>query len=176
MLEHLPALAVWESFYVILGSAAAALTGLQFVVVVLGAEKSALKPATVSAFGTPTIVHFCAVLLLSALVTAPWPTLPLAAEGFGFCGVAGCSYVVMITWRAMRQKDYTPDLEDCLLHFLAPAVAYGAILLAAFMLDSHPRRALFIVGGAAVLLLFTGIHNAWDAVVYVAATPQKKRK
>jgi len=27
-------------------------------------------------------------------------------------------------------------------------------------------RALFGVGAAALLLLFTGIHNAWDAVAY----------
>src|SRR5256885_15057167 len=55
----------WESFYVIIGSSAAALTGLQFVVVVLGAEARSLGPE-VGAFGTPTVVHLCAVLLMSA--------------------------------------------------------------------------------------------------------------
>src|SRR2546425_645622 len=51
----------WESFYVIIVSSAAALTGLQFVVVVLGAEARSIGPE-VGAFGTPTVVHFCAVL------------------------------------------------------------------------------------------------------------------
>jgi len=32
------AFSAWETFYVIIGSSAAALTGLQFVVVTLGAE------------------------------------------------------------------------------------------------------------------------------------------
>jgi hypothetical protein len=31
---------------------------------------------------------------------------------------------------------------------------------------SHARPALFVVGAATLLLLFVGIHNAWDAVTY----------
>src|ERR1700687_509169 len=71
----LPPLAAWESFYVILGSSAAALTGLQFVVIALGAEKKTVGgEATWSAFATPTIVHFCAVLLIAAIVSTPGQT------------------------------------------------------------------------------------------------------
>ncbi len=82
--------AAWESFYVILGSSAAALTGLQFVVMVLGAEINA--PATVHttrAFGTPTIVHFCAVLLNSAILSAPWHRVTSASAGCGHGSVGG---------------------------------------------------------------------------------------
>lgn len=65
-------LATWESFYVIIGSSAAALTGLQFVVIALIAEaRTRSTPREIAAFGTPTIVHFCAVLLLSAILSAP---------------------------------------------------------------------------------------------------------
>src|SRR4051794_15807579 len=46
-------LAAWESFYVIIGSAAAALTGLQFVVMTLSAGMNARGSDTVmSAFST----------------------------------------------------------------------------------------------------------------------------
>src|SRR5207248_171631 len=63
----------WENFYVIVGSSAAALTGLQFVVIVLGAEaRSTRAPETMGAFGTPTVVHFCAVLLIAAVLRVPW--------------------------------------------------------------------------------------------------------
>jgi hypothetical protein len=31
---------------------------------------------------------------------------------------------------------------------------------------SQARPALFLVGTAALVLLFVGIHNAWDAVTY----------
>lgn len=67
------ALSGWEDFYVIVGSSAGALIGLQFVVITLIAEIPIVRDVerAGSAFATPTIVHFGAVLLLSALVSAP---------------------------------------------------------------------------------------------------------
>ena len=54
----------WETFYVIAGSAGAALTGLQFVVMALVAESGRRSTGReISAFGTPTVIHFCAVCL-----------------------------------------------------------------------------------------------------------------
>ena len=70
----------WENFYVIIGSSAAALTGLQFVVIALVADSR--KKSTISevdAFGTPTVVHFSAVLLVSAILSAPWWALSAGA-------------------------------------------------------------------------------------------------
>jgi hypothetical protein len=72
VVRTLSALSEWESFYVIVGSSGAALTGLQFVVMALIAESR--RPSTgreISAFGTPTVIHFCAVLLVSAIVVHP---------------------------------------------------------------------------------------------------------
>jgi len=70
----------WESFYVIVGSSAAALTGLQFVVIVLSAEVNLQHGASATrAFGTPTVLHFCAVLLISAVLSAPWASLSSVA-------------------------------------------------------------------------------------------------
>ena len=83
---HLSPLLAWETFYVIVGSSAAALTGLQFVVIVLGSEVHALGGApTTRAFGTPTVVHFCAVLLISAILSAPWQALSSAGLALGGC-------------------------------------------------------------------------------------------
>ncbi|HYU33662.1 MAG TPA: hypothetical protein VEW48_16035, partial [Thermoanaerobaculia bacterium] len=60
-------LAAWENFYVIIGGAAAALTGLQFVVIALIHEVGARSShREIAAFGTPQIVHFCAALLVAA--------------------------------------------------------------------------------------------------------------
>src|SRR3989440_3339175 len=80
--------AAWENFYVIVGSSAAALTGLQFVVVVLGAEARSIGPE-VGAFGTPTVVHFCAALLISAILSAPWRAVSNAGLALDAVGVAG---------------------------------------------------------------------------------------
>src|SRR6185437_10783286 len=52
-------LAAWQNFYVIIGSAAATLTGLTFVMVTLVAGTGAPRTnESVAAFGTPTVVHF----------------------------------------------------------------------------------------------------------------------
>ena len=74
----------WENFYVIVGSAAGALIGLQFVVLTLISERPPLRAAEASAaFATPTIVHFGAALLLSAVLSAPWQAISPAAALWG---------------------------------------------------------------------------------------------
>ena len=70
---HDSILASWESFYVIVGSSAAALTGLMFVVITIAIErKSGEAGQAIDAFGTPTVVHFIAAFLVSAIMSAPW--------------------------------------------------------------------------------------------------------
>ena len=74
----------WDSFYVIIASAAGALIGLQFVVMTLIAEKPPKDAERAgAAFATPTIVHFSASLLVSALMRAPWPAIVFPAVLFG---------------------------------------------------------------------------------------------
>src|ERR1700694_3530917 len=102
-------LVAWESFYVIVGSSGGALTGLQFVVIALIAE--ARRQSTVrevDAFGTPTIVHFCAVLLVSAILSAPWPGLSSVSPALGACGFAGIVYGLIIVERARSLTQYRP--------------------------------------------------------------------
>jgi hypothetical protein len=53
-----------------------------------------------------------------------------------------------------------------LFHALLPLAAYAMLVVSAWVAFSLARPALFLVGGAALLLLFVGIHNAWDAVTY----------
>src|SRR2546428_1142521 len=101
----------WESFYVIIGSSAAALTGLQFVVVVLGAEARSLGPE-VGAFGTPTVVHFCAVLLMSAILSVPWRAVSHAGLSLAAVGVAGNVYMAGGLPRARRQTPPLPGLGE----------------------------------------------------------------
>ena len=177
-MEHarLTALGAWESFYVIVGSSAAALTGLQFVVIVLGAEMNAIVAPAVRAFATPTIVHFCAVLLMSAVLSAPWNALSSASVALGACGAAGVLYAVRVIVHARRQKEYVPVAEDWLWYFAFPLVAYTTLLISAIRLQRNPISALFVIGATAVTLLFIGIHNAWDAVMYLALErrPQKE--
>ena len=170
-------LAAWETFYVIVGSSGAALTGLQFVVIALVAEsrrRSTFKE--IDAFGTPTIVHFCAVLLVSAILSAPWRGLLSVSIALAVCGVAGVLYGLIVFKRARRQSGYSPVFEDWLFHVVLPLFAYALWAVAGMLLRSYPRRVLFIVGASALLLLFVGIHNAWDTVTYIAVGDLQKGK
>ena len=162
--------AAWEAFYVIVGSSAAALTGLQFVVIALIAEarNRSTSSETVGAFGTPTVVHFCAVLLLSGILSAPWTAVWPASLALGFCGLGGVAYTFVVIRRARRQTNYRPVLEDWAWHAGIPLAAYAILLTAAVTLTASPVPSLFVVAASALLLLFDGIHNAWDTVTYIA--------
>jgi hypothetical protein len=161
------ALVDWDSFYVIVGSSAGALIGLQFVVMTLVAAN---PPKGVSegsaAFSTPTVVHFSAVLLLSALVRIPWETIASAAIAWGVLGLCGLIYTLAIARRMHSQSVYQPVFEDWLFHALLPIAAYLVLGVSALAAVSSTRDALFGIGTAALMLLFTCIHNAWDGVAY----------
>jgi hypothetical protein len=172
-------LSPWESFYVIVGSSGAALTGLQFVVVALITETT--RRATgreMAAFSTPTVLHFCAVLLMAAILSAPWHDLSNVALALGACGVVGIVYSVITFRRAQRTTEYKPVLSDWIWHTILPAIAYASLLLSAILLQRSPQRTLFLVAAVALMLLFIGIHNAWDTATYLAmhVIPKEKKK
>ena len=168
--------AAWESFYVIVGSSAAALTGLQFVVMVLGAEISTTATVhTTRAFGTPTVVHFCAVLLNSAILSAPWRRHSSAALAIVAFALAGVIYTLIVLRHARRQTDYEPVLEDWIFHTVLPLIAYAAFLVGGIYLPQDPGPWLFAIGAASLTLLFVGIHNAWDAVTYIALVRRRRK-
>ena len=174
-------LASWQNFYVLIGSAAATLTGLIFVVVTLSAGVRARVSVSsgIAVFNAPNVVHFGAALLVAAILSAPWQALWQAGVLLGFCGLGGVTYVVIVVRRVRRQTDYQPVMEDWLFHTILPLVSYTALFVAVLVLLGNPALALFIIATATVLLLFIGIHNAWDNVTYVAielSQPQNKRQ
>ena len=172
----LAGLSKWESFYVIVGSSSAALTGLQFVVLALGADINTIKVTGVRAYATPTIVHFCAVLLISAIASAPWQALSQAGIALAACGVAGSGYTLLVIRHARRQTDYSPVFEDWLWHTVLPLIAYLSLLTASIVLRRDAARSLFAIGAAAILLLFVGIHNAWDAATYMVLDRSRRSR
>jgi hypothetical protein len=158
----------WANFYVIVGSSAGALTGLQFVVMALVAERPFGTLSDINAFGTPTVVHFGVTLLISAVLAAPWHRPGSAGVALAICGALGCAYSVIVFRRARAVTAYRPIFEDWLWFVILPLVAYVDLLVAAIVLQRSPGPALFAIGGAALVLLFVGIRNAWDTVIYVA--------
>ena len=165
----------WDSFYVIVGSAGGALIGLQFVVMTLIAARPPVRAAQVGAvYSTPTIVHFSVVVLVSALLRAPWDSLSLATVLCGFIGAVAVVYILVTGRRMWIQTAYKPDFEDWLFHLVLPLAAYTTLVASPLAAHVQARPALFAVGAAVLVLLFTGIHNAWDAVSYFVLAVQPK--
>jgi hypothetical protein len=162
-------LADWSNFYVIVGSSAGALTGLTFVMISLVIRQQPEDARlAINAFSTPIVVHFSAVLLVAALLSAPWTALAPVAVLLGVGSVGGLGYVVLVMWRVHLVRSYEPEWDDWLWYGVLPAIAYGALLVSAILLPSHPTPVLFVDATALVLLLAIGIRDAWDIVTYLA--------
>jgi len=162
---------------VIVGSSAGALIGLQFVAITLIAEGPAVpgQDRAGAAFATPTVIHFSTVMLLAAILSAPWHQVSNAAILWGAIGVIGFVYAIIVNSRMRAQKVYKPVFEDWLFHFLLPLAAYVLLAGAAFATRLNVDRALFGVAAASLLLLFIGIHNTWDAVIWHVFTQRQRR-
>ncbi len=149
-------LATWQNFYVIIGSATATLTGLMFVVMTLIAGvRERRSSGALRAFTTPTVVHFGAVLLVAAILSAPWQALWPAGLLLGLSGLGGVTYIIIELRRALRQTDYQAVLSDWLWYMVLPLVSYTALVVAAILLPGHPAPALFVIAAA------TGGRDAW---------------
>jgi hypothetical protein len=161
----------WSNFYVMIGSSAAALTGLMFVVITLvsDSKRSATRDG-VSTFSTPTVVHFCCALFTSALMSAPFRSLVPIAIGLGLAGAGGLFHVARIALRTAKLETYRPDAEDWTWHVVLPFVAYATLVTGAVSLHAAPSLSLYAPAAAVTLLIFVGIHNAWDVVTYLATS------
>ena len=167
----------WANFYVIVGSSAGALIGLQFVVMTLiaGRPIDHADAQAGDAFSTPSVVHFGVVLLLAAGLSAPWGGVGAVAALCGVVGLGGTAYVAVVARRMRAQRVYQPVFEDWLFHALLSLAAYAVLAAAAFAAGSYTRPALFSVGAAALLLLFVGIHNAWDTVMHIVVQGDNRK-
>jgi hypothetical protein len=168
----------WQNFYLIIGSAAGALIGLQFVVMALIADMPIQNQESqaVTAFSTPSIIHFGAVLLLAATLVMPWHSLDHPAILWGLTGLAGIGYTAFTGWRLRTQTSYPPVAEDWIFRIVLPLLLYLALAASWYIVRLDARDALFQVAIVALLLLFIGIHHAWDNATYLVFVKRRELK
>jgi len=180
MSTALLSLNAWSNFYVIVGSAAAGLTGLTFVVIALAADLSAAQPVKFSGlrtYMTPTVVHFGSVLWIAALLNVPGHTPASVAVCMATSGLVGAAYSLMTAHRMHRGRvDYRPFLSDWIWNAFLPLVTYLALAVAGAQTYRDPGAALYGLGAAALVLLVIGIHNVWDLALWIIAKPSKPAK
>lgn len=164
-------LAGWQNFYVIIGAAAATLTGLMFVATTLIGgmrTEAASMRAGFEAFATPILVQFSISLLVAVILSAPWGALWQAGLLLVLTGLGGVALIVIALRWGRRQPRYEASRADWIWYRSAPVLAYLALIVAGIVLPASPAPALFVIGGATALLVFVGIRNAWDSISYLA--------
>ena len=166
-----------------LGSSAAALTGLTFVVITISAERGDLTGSALArltglrVFITPTAVHFGSALWLSALMCIPGQTAGTLAVLLVVTGVAGLIYCIALLRRMFAGcLGYKPFPSDWIWNFVLPMTAYLALAATGLALPYEPAISVYAVSGVVLLLLFIGIHNAWDVVVWITTERHAHRE
>ena len=144
--------AEWDSFYLIVGGAAGALIGLQFVVLTLIAERGQVSGEVGRAFSTPTVLHFSVVLFLAAFIRVPWPSITPPSIIGAIVGAGGVVYILKTMREIRSQSVYKPVFEDWLFDAILPLAAYLTLFILAFVAFWDIRLSLFI-GAAATWLL-----------------------
>jgi hypothetical protein len=158
----------WQNFFVIVATSAGALTGLQFVVIALIAQaRAAGSRRDIAAFGTPTVIHFCTALLVSAVMTAPWQVSASLGSCIAAFGAVGLAYSIRVVWYA-RKANYKPDAEDWFWYIALPIVAHVVLMVAGVSMSWTADWTLVAVAVTSLVFLFLGVHNSWDTVTHVA--------
>src|SRR2546427_8286386 len=122
-------LAAWSTFYFMIASSAAALTGLMFVVIslVTGQERTDATQDGIATFTTPTVMHFAAALLVSGILIMPWRSLVHAGIVVAVIGLYGVAQILRVMDRTRRLTGYTADLEDWLWFTILPFAPYAPV-------------------------------------------------
>jgi hypothetical protein len=182
-LSHAVVLTDWQSFYALVGSSAAALTGLTFIVITIAAERGELTGSAsarlsgLRVFITPTVVHFVSALWLSAVMCIPGQTvggLEVLLTGTGSVGLAYCA--TLLPRMVGGVSDYKLFISDWIWSAVLPVIAYLALAAAGLTLPYRPALSPYVVSGVVLLLLFISIHNAWDVVVWITTERHAHRE
>ena len=161
----------WENYYLMVGSSAAALIGLMFVVMTLTAGRDPTEiERGKKVYSSPIVWHLAVVLVLSGAATAPVMPVRLFAGitiCLGFLGIRlGVRSVIGIS-RFFNAPDRS---FDAIWYGVAPALVCVGLVAAGWAMFVGHRWAPAAVGADLMALLLVSIHAEWDLVTYLAPT------
>jgi predicted neutral ceramidase superfamily lipid hydrolase len=158
----------WHEFYLLIGTAAAALIALLFVAASIGA--GFMPPNRAHArrtYMSPVIFHFSSILFVSLVVLVQSHPRESHSLLIALNAVVGIVASIIICARLMRYSGV--DWFDHIGYGTAPIVSYAAVLSAAVMLVLDSTVAPDILAAALIVLLIANIHNAWDLALTLAS-------
>jgi hypothetical protein len=175
-MSHASPLEHWHEFYLLLGTAAAALVALLFVAASVGT--GVLTPdrtAGTRVYFSPVVVHFSTGLYVSLVALAPTQTGMSLALLIGLPALAGVVFNIFIVTRLLT--GFTADLQDKLGYGFGPLACYAAGVATAGLFAIGHERAPELLAATLVALQLINIRNAWDlalAMVRGHANPERK--
>ena len=161
LLEH------WHEFYLLVGTAAAALVALLFVAASIGAGLLTRHPGgPTRTYMSPIAFHFTSALFASAVALIPSHSRLTLGALIGLNALAGTVYSAFVLWRLFT--DDIADIADRFCYGILPLLAYLAGLAAACLIFSGSVHAPEFLAATVVLLLIVNIRNAWDLMLSLA--------
>jgi hypothetical protein len=158
----------WHDFYVLVGTAAATLVGLMFVAVSIGtAIFNEDHRVAMTAFITPTVMHFASVLFACLLTTIPTHTWYSLGGLLGAGALTGSIYSGGLVVQMIIRHRFNVDLSDRLFYALLPLFGYLLALISAALLLMRSAMSANIIAAAVLMLLLASIRNAWDMMVWI---------
>ena len=158
----------WQTFYFLIGGAAAGLVGLTFVAITVGSGVIGKQEiGGLRTFVNPTLIHFIYVLVTASVVVMPTVTrmqlgILLVLAGLVSSGRALISLPFM--WQQYKRR--IVDMHDWGWYFLAPLAGYLIYIGTGTGLLLGTGWALDGLAWASILLLVAGIRNTWDMVLW----------
>jgi hypothetical protein len=161
----------WQNFYLLVGTAAATLTGLMFVAVTFGASLVTRETAQTSrSFLDPTYQHFMQVLLTACLMTVPGirPTLlGLLLCAVGLLRVASL-WRVFGHYREAQRRAGDVEASDWVMAIVLPLLCHLWLVATGAAFVEGAGLAFPSLAAVTLTLLFVGIHGAWELFVWMA--------
>lgn len=170
----------WQSLYFLTGTAAATFIGLIFVAVSLGSRLVPGQERSIQAFVTPTVAHFGLSLIFSILALVPTYTMLTLGLMLVGVGLAGVGYCVSVTRQIKlhhmaQQEQQLPqqglNLNHLIWHLFVPVSSYLLIIGVGLGLLFEQGWLLNLLVVGMVGLLVTGLHNAYDLILWIARQP-----
>lgn len=159
----------WGDYFFMIGSAAASLIGLMFVVVTLTAGRGRQEVEWgKQLYTSPIVFHLAAVLVLSGAALAPLSP-KIFAIGSSLVALLGVSIGVRSALGIARRPATREAAGfDIFWYGVAPALAYVATAVSAAAMLLNRKWGEPALAGDLMGLLLVSIHAEWDLVTYLA--------
>jgi hypothetical protein len=160
----------WNDFFFMIGSSAAALIGLMFVVVTLTAGRGRDEVERgKQLYTSPIVFHLAVVLVLSGVAIAPDVTDVVFGIISGCLGALGVA-VGLRSAIGIRRRPGAPEAAtfDIFWYGVAPAILYVGLGAAAVATLYKWHWSTVASAADLMALLLVSIHAEWDLVTYLA--------